>query len=46
MKEITAELVKKLIDTQFPQWSSLEIRPVEKGGNDNRTFHLGEEMER
>lgn len=44
MIEINTELVIKLIKSQFPQWSHLPISPVEKGGNDNRTFHLGSEM--
>lgn len=44
MVKINIELVKKLIKSQFPQWSNLPIYPVEKGGNDNRTFHLGTEM--
>lgn len=42
--EINTDLVKKLIKDQFPEWSHLEIRPVKISGNDNRTFHLGEEM--
>lgn len=42
--EINIELVRKLIDTQFPQWSHLHIRSVENEGNDNRTFHLGNIM--
>ncbi len=42
--EITTQLVRNLIDTQFPQWSGLEIRPVLHSGHDNRTFHLGEDM--
>lgn len=44
MKEITVELVKKLIDQQFPKWSNLQVKPVSKSGHDNRTFHLGDEM--
>jgi aminoglycoside phosphotransferase (APT) family kinase protein len=44
MVEINVELVKKLINNQFPQWSGLPIIPVIKGGNDNRTFHLGNKM--
>ena len=28
--QITAELVKDLIAAQFPQWSGLPVRPVEK----------------
>lgn len=42
--EITTTLVKKMIDTQFPEWSNLEVRPVAKSGHDNRTFHLGNKM--
>lgn len=42
--EITTELVKSLVNTQFPEWSNLEVKPVEFSGNDNRTFHLGKEM--
>lgn len=44
MQEITVTLVKKLIESQFPQWKDLEIRSVAKSGWDNRTFHLGDEM--
>lgn len=44
MIEITKELVQQLINTQFPEWKDLEIRPVARSGHDNRTFHLGEEM--
>ena len=44
MVEITTQLVKKLIDVQFPKWRALEVRPVAHGGHDNRTFHLGDEM--
>lgn len=42
--EISKDLVQQLIDTQFPEWSKLEIDAVAQGGHDNRTFHLGEEM--
>lgn len=42
--EITTQLVCHLIHSQFPQWDDLEIRPVAQSGNDNRTFHLGENM--
>ena len=44
MINIDASLVKRLINEQFPEWSKLDIRPVKNGGNDNRTFHLGENM--
>lgn len=41
---IDAALVRRLIATQFPRWKDLAIRPVEFGGWDNRTFHLGDGM--
>lgn len=41
---ITLSLAKDLITEQFPQWAHLPIKPVEVGGWDNRTFHLGTEM--
>ncbi|MGZ9584321.1 aminoglycoside phosphotransferase family protein [Paenibacillus marinisediminis] len=44
MIEINTELVKTLIQKQFPEWMHLPIRPVEKSGHDNRTFHLGDHM--
>lgn len=42
--EITIEIVKKLVEEQFPQWRELKIYPVAKSGHDNRTFHLGDNM--
>ncbi|OPA78738.1 acetyltransferase [Paenibacillus selenitireducens] len=44
MNNINVDLVVKLINEQFPEWSDLDIRPVKVSGNDNRTFHLGEHM--
>jgi aminoglycoside phosphotransferase (APT) family kinase protein len=41
---IDVSLVKRLVAAQFPQWADLPIRPVERGGWDNRTFHLGKHM--
>jgi aminoglycoside phosphotransferase (APT) family kinase protein len=41
---IDAALAGRLVAVQFPQWADLPIRPVELGGWDNRTFHLGEHM--
>ena len=41
---IDVSLVSQLVATQFPRWAHLPIRPVELGGWDNRTFHLGEQM--
>lgn len=42
--KITISLVDKLILEQFPQGAELPIIPVERGGLDNITFRLGEEM--
>ncbi|HEX3301837.1 MAG TPA: aminoglycoside phosphotransferase family protein [Thermomicrobiales bacterium] len=41
---VDVPLVRRLIDTQFPQWSELPIRPVAHDGWDNWTFHLGDDM--
>lgn len=44
MVEIDTALVRRLIATQFPSWSSLPVRPVAQGGWNNRTFHLGNNL--
>ncbi|HZG57312.1 aminoglycoside phosphotransferase family protein [Paenibacillus sp.] len=44
MIQITIELVRRLIDSQFPKWRNLDIKPVDKSGHDNRTYRLGNEM--
>lgn len=44
MNSINEDLVRNLINDQFPQWSGLEIKPVKTSGHDNRTFHLGNHM--
>jgi aminoglycoside phosphotransferase (APT) family kinase protein len=41
---IDASLARRLIDSQFPQWSHLPITAVEFDGWDNRTFRLGSEL--
>jgi aminoglycoside phosphotransferase (APT) family kinase protein len=41
---IDAHLVARLIAAQFPQWSHLPVRPVERDGWDNRTYRLGHDM--
>ena len=41
---IDVSLARRLIDSQFPQWSQLPITPVEVDGWDNRTFRLGSEL--
>ena len=42
--EINVLLAQNLINSQFPKWAHLPIKPVAKSGWDNRTFHLGDEM--
>lgn len=41
---IDETLVRRLVDTQFPQWTHLALRPVLPGGWDNRIFRLGEDL--
>jgi aminoglycoside phosphotransferase (APT) family kinase protein len=41
---ISIETVSKLVKAQFPKYKELKIKPVEKSGHDNRTFHLGDDM--
>lgn len=41
---VSTEQVGALVDSQFPQWAGLNIRPVELSGWDNRSFRLGDEM--
>src|SRR5258706_16252475 len=41
---IDAELVRRLVRSQFPHWESLSVEPVQVGGWDNRSFRLGESM--
>ncbi|WP_232021828.1 aminoglycoside phosphotransferase family protein [Mycobacterium basiliense] len=36
--------MRRLIDSQFPQWSSLAIKSVAPQGIDNRTFRLGTQL--
>jgi aminoglycoside phosphotransferase (APT) family kinase protein len=39
---IDAALAQRLVSEQFPQWSGLVVRPVQRSGWDNRTFRLGD----
>lgn len=43
-REITVELIRRLLTEQFPQWATLPIRPVAKDGWDNLTLRLGDTM--
>ena len=39
-----ADLVRRLVAAQFPQWAGLPVTPVVPGGHDHRTFRLGDEL--
>lgn len=41
---IDADLVRRLLRRQFPEWADLPIRPVRAQGWDNRTFRLGDAL--
>jgi aminoglycoside phosphotransferase (APT) family kinase protein len=41
--DISQELVKKLIISQFPEWSSVPIERLNSCGTDNVMFRLGED---
>jgi aminoglycoside phosphotransferase (APT) family kinase protein len=41
---IDGALARRLVDTQFPQWADLPLRPVEPGGSDHAIYRLGEEL--
>lgn len=41
---IDADLVRRLIAAQFPQWKDLPVLPVKVDGWDNRTYRLGEDL--
>jgi aminoglycoside phosphotransferase (APT) family kinase protein len=43
-RPVDSAVARRLIAAQFPQWSDLEIRPVDAQGWDNCTFRLGDEM--
>ncbi|MCP5369392.1 MAG: phosphotransferase [Rickettsiaceae bacterium] len=41
---ITLELAKKLINSQFPEYAGLTVTEVEQQGHDNRTYRIGDDM--
>ena len=43
-REISVATVAALVASQFPQWADLAIRPVDRDGWDNHTFHIGETL--
>ena len=42
--DITADLVGRLVASQFPEWADLPVRPVDVDGWDNASFRLGDTM--
>lgn len=42
--DITADLVARLVASQFPAWADLPVRPVDADGWDNASFRLGDTM--
>ena len=40
----SANLVRRLLKSQFPHWAELPISPVPSAGTDNALFRLGDEM--
>ena len=41
---IDSQLVRCLLQAQFPEYARLSITPVVPGGHDNRTFRIGEHV--
>jgi len=42
--EIGIALVRRLVDTQFPQWAGLPLKPLDPAGCDHVIYRLGEEL--
>jgi aminoglycoside phosphotransferase (APT) family kinase protein len=40
--DISPDVVRALIDRQFPQWRSLPVRHVAAAGTDNAIFRIGD----
>lgn len=41
---IAPDVVRKMLDAQFPQWAGLPLKRVEQEGWDNNTFRLGDDL--
>jgi len=41
---ISSELVRRLVDSQFPDYAKYPLRSLEQSGSTNRLFRLGEEF--
>ncbi|QLE78368.1 aminoglycoside phosphotransferase family protein [Francisella sp. Scap27] len=43
-QDVTLKLADKLIKNQFPEYSHLGLKSVEKQGHDNRTYKIGNDL--
>lgn len=41
---IDAALARRLVDTQFPQWAELPLKPLDPAGSDHVIYRLGEKL--
>ncbi|GAA3392673.1 aminoglycoside phosphotransferase family protein [Streptomyces roseoviridis] len=41
---LDADLVRRLVASQFPHWAELPVRQLETAGTDNAMFRLGDEL--
>jgi aminoglycoside phosphotransferase (APT) family kinase protein len=41
---VTVPTVRTLVDEQFPQWRTQEVRPVDSGGTVNALFRIGDQL--
>lgn len=44
MVAVDVALVRRLVDTQFPQWADLPLRLVDPAGSDHAIYRLGEDL--
>ncbi|MGC0407467.1 aminoglycoside phosphotransferase (APT) family kinase protein [Streptomyces sp. SAI-163] len=42
--QIDEALVRRLVDTQFPQWAGLALKLLNPAGSDHVIYRLGEEL--
>lgn len=42
--EINVSIVRRLLETQFPQWADFRVEPVRSAGTDNALYRLGDDM--
>ena len=42
--DTSADLVRRLVEEQFPQWATLPVRRVEEFGTDHHLYRLGDDL--